>query len=563
MLKKAGLCIVMMVIFVSYNVTAARESAGYLYGGSIGSYINSVEDSRGSINTVIPDFFGITESGELILNFSREDIIVFVDAMHTKGIKITPRLSNDCDRIKGEKALDNYEVISSQIIKTVTDLNLDGVHIDIESLDETYKERYTKFVKRVSSGIKENSKIITMAVASNPMDWKIGWHGSYDYKSLSDMVDYIVILTFDEHYYGSLAGAISGKKFFEDSIEYAVSQGVSKDKIVVGLPFFGRYWNQNESGVAISARDIEYLINNYDAEVKYDKVSESCNVKLTINQDNPKPKIWGGRILDTGVYNIWYDNITALKFKLDYVKNYDIKGICCWALGQENKDIWNFYNDVLNGENVRKESDADDNLLIKEASGNGGIGQAVRGFDIKSILSKFSDEDYSDEDNITLAQLAVIILEVAGTNEVKNENQQISEDQLVEEYLSFLAEKNIIYNTDNYKDKKITRAQMCTVLERILNLPNTIDFHSIDFADLPKDHWAYSSISKMYYFGIINGCEGNIFRPDEYISAKEVSDIFTRAVTVKGYKVNLERLAQYTYDVDENSVKDIPIINPR
>lgn len=38
------------------------------------------------------------------------------------------------------------------------------------------------------------------------------------------------------------AGPVSSLSFFERSIQYAINQGVPKDKIVAGLPFYGRMW---------------------------------------------------------------------------------------------------------------------------------------------------------------------------------------------------------------------------------------------------------------------------------------------------------------------------------
>lgn len=558
MLKKIELCLIIVFIFTCCAVRAESESIGYLYGGSVENYVNFVNQSDGSVTTVIPDFFSISESGEPVLNFTREEIIEFISAMHTKGIKVTPRISNDWDKSKGEEAIDSVDTTAAQVVKTISDINADGLHIDIENLDETYREKYTELVRKIRDLLEPSGKLLTMAVASNPMDWKIGWHASYDYKALAELVDYAVILTFDEHYYGSPdEGPIASKKFFEDSIEYAVNQGLPKNKIVVGMPFFGRYWTESENGTAISACDVEYLISNYNAQVKYDKTKESCNVKITIPDNGTGIKIWGGRILQPGEYSIWYDNSAAVRFKLDTVRNYGLRGVCCWALGQENKDIWSFYTDTLNNTANTYSSSETELDFYKN-----GIAEAVRGFDVKNILSNYSGREHYDKDKITLPQLAAILLSISGESE-DSEISNLSGEQQEESYLSFLENKNIIHSASEYDGKNITRAQFCTIIERVLNLPNTINFHLADFYDLPKEHWAYSSISKLYYFGIVSGCEGNVFNPDEYTTVSEVSDILTRVSALDGYSINLRRLEKNNSDDTKDSDYDVPVISPR
>lgn len=541
MLKKIVLCLVMVFIFTGYAVNAERESIGYLYGGSAESYVSFVNQSGNSVSTVIPDFFGVSDDGKIILNFSRSEAEEFIKTMHSKGIKVTPRISNDWDKSSGERLIDNSAEAAAEIMKMISDINADGIHIDIENLDETHREKYTGFVRKVRDLVKPAGKLITMAVASNPMDWKIGWHASYDYKALAELIDYAVILTFDEHYYGSPdEGPVSGRGFFEDSIEYAVTRGLPKDKTVVAVPFFGRYWTENENGIAISSCDVEYLINNYNAEVRYDKARESCNVKLTIPEGASAVKIWGGGSLQPGEYSIWYDNPTAVRFKLDTAQSYGLRGVCCWALGQENSGVWSFYTDTLN--NTTKTASIAKNELNSSKTG---ISNAASSLDVKNILSDYLGRTSYDNDMLAMHELAAILLGIAGDSD-DGEISKLRDEHNEEKYLSLLENKNIIHSASEYKGKNITRAQLCTIIERVLNLPDTINFHLADFADLPKEHWAYSSISKLYYFGIVSGCEGGIFNPDEYATVSDVSNILDRASALSGFSVNLGRF-------DENS----------
>ena len=53
-----------------------------------------------------------------------------------------------------------------------------------------------------------------------------------------------MLMAYDEHYEGGEVGPVAGIEFVEDSIKYALNY-VSNNKIVLGVPFYGRYWNRS------------------------------------------------------------------------------------------------------------------------------------------------------------------------------------------------------------------------------------------------------------------------------------------------------------------------------
>lgn len=326
-----------------------RESIAYLYGGTTDFYLGLISKTKNSIDTVCTDSFEVSDDGNLLIAAQNKLNSEFINSVHARNIKITPFLTNNWSRNLGVLALENRENLSSQIANTFFQYDLDGINIDIENVNEDYRAIYVDFIKLLRKKIPEN-KIISVAVVANPNGWTNGWHGSYDYKMLSEYSDYLIIMAYDESYQGSEEGPVSGSGFFENSIKYALNQGVEKEKIVVAIPFFGRYWKVGEpfGGIGIADVDVENLLKNYESTSKYYELTKSAFAQVTIKPNDPKPSIWGYRTLSAGTYNIWYDNIEATKFKLKLIDSYGLKGVGCWALGQENPEIWSFYTYVLN-----------------------------------------------------------------------------------------------------------------------------------------------------------------------------------------------------------------------
>ena len=85
------------------NITrqAKRFNMTYIYFGDPASYIGRVDGTRGSLDHVAPSYFDLNEDGTLRLTKAADRN--FVEAMHERGIRVTPFLSNHWDRESGIK----------------------------------------------------------------------------------------------------------------------------------------------------------------------------------------------------------------------------------------------------------------------------------------------------------------------------------------------------------------------------------------------------------------------------------------------------------------------------
>lgn len=321
------------------SVFAHEYAMSYLYGGTTTQYNNYVESSGQTLNAVSPDYLEINDDGSLRL--VKIDS-AFIANMHSKNKQVIPFISNHWNRDLGIAALNNTDQLTTQIAQAVNTYQLDGVNVDIENVTHLHKDAYTNFVKALHD--KMPGKSISVAVAANPYNWQTGWHGSYDYAKLAQYCDHLVIMGYDESYGGGPAGPVASGSFAEKAIQYALTQ-TTADKLVLGMPFYGRYWKEGAAsgGIGIAAMDIQNLTENYETTKLYHPDLQSAQLTLRIKDTDVMPKIWGGRTLDAGTYTIWYDDLNATGYKLDLVEKYKLKGSGSWALGQEVTSIWATY----------------------------------------------------------------------------------------------------------------------------------------------------------------------------------------------------------------------------
>lgn len=331
--------LLILCTIVHINVYAHDYAMSFLYGGTNTQYINCVQNANGVLDSVSPDYFEINADGGLKTGKIDRH---FITAMHDKGVQVIPFISNYWDRKLGQAALDHAEILTTEIARAVYEYNLDGVNVDIENISEKQKDEYTYFVASLRH--KMPGRILSVSVAANPYDWQTGWHGSYDYKRLADNSDYLFVMAYDESHYGSKPGPVASSGFTEKSIEYALKQ-VAPEKIVLGIPFFGRYWKQGEAigGHGLTAMDVNNLINLYENSKTFHDDTQSAQVMLTIKPTDTPPRVWGGRTLDSGVYEIWYDDMQSTAYKLSLVNLYGLKGSGSWALGQDTREMWDAY----------------------------------------------------------------------------------------------------------------------------------------------------------------------------------------------------------------------------
>lgn len=340
--------------FIAAFAATDRYTMGYLYSGTDHQQIEYVNQTNGALDVVSPSYFDIREDGSLKLNYLSP---FFIKTMHDKGIKVVPFLSNHWNRTAGINALKDVDSLSTQIADYVEEYDLDGVNVDIENVTHEQRNQYTELVRLLREKIPSH-KEISVAVAANPKDWQTGWHGSYDYTALAQYADHLLIMAYDEHYEGGDAGPVASIDFVENSVKYALSK-TSPEKIVVGIPFYGRVWSLDNSrivGKGISSKTIQQILESCEATVTYDEETQSVKAEFLVTEDSGHFTVGGDFVLEPGRYEVWFENDQSYQAKLRLIEKYNLKGAGAWALGQEDTSIWDHYENWIDGDNSGDET---------------------------------------------------------------------------------------------------------------------------------------------------------------------------------------------------------------
>lgn len=534
----------LIAIGISYTtVVSAKYNMTYLYG--TGDYIALVENTKDTLDEVSPSYFDVGSNGRLVVNSIDKN---FVDTMHEKGIKVVPFFSNHWNRERGVAMFSQSEVVVNELVNAVIENNLDGVNVDIENMTEGSRKWYAEFVKLLREKMPAD-KTVAVSVAANPKGWTTGWHGSYDYEELGKYADYLMIMAYDEHYEGGEAGSVASYDFIENSIKYALKY-VPKEKIVLGLPLFARYWKSGaiSSGAAASYIQVENLVSKYKGKVIYDEPSKSMKAIITIKDSDAKPKIYG-KTLDAGEYIFWYENNETIDDKLELINTYDLKGAGTWRLGMENASMWDVFKAKLKSEineNINPDGVDKGTGVFKDVEDNHWAKEAIEFLGEKEIVKGREKDKYEPDSKITRAEFVTMLSRV-----VEKEKIVLKDDVKTKEYTDVAghwASENIKkftqsgilngYLDGTFKpDKEITREEVAKVISEMIEkgtLSLREDGENKEFKDVNEDCWAKKYIDKMSQIGLIEGEEDGNFRPKDSITRAEIAQIIFKMLCKLG-----------------------------
>lgn len=220
--------------------------------------------------------------------------------------------------------LDSSYGVSKKLIKDIVKVSagFDGVQIDFETIASRDAEAFLKFLKDLRKALGKK-KIFSVCV---PARNKTISDDVFDYKKIEKLADRIFIMAYDQHWSTSSPGAIAEIPWAEKIANYAKTV-IPEEKIIMGMPFYGRTWQSENYGKAWLYSGIKRI----QKENKVKKIERNAN---GIPYFKFKPDI-----TVTG----WYDDAYSLKKRMDSFKKLGVKKIGFWRIGQEDTDFWQYF----------------------------------------------------------------------------------------------------------------------------------------------------------------------------------------------------------------------------
>ena len=294
------------------------------------AYFADATANMTGVNVISPTWFYLTDTSGNIANIASAD---YVSQAHEKGLQVWGLIDNFTQEVSTTETLSSTAArqnIISQLIQAAKDVGMDGINVDFESLSEDVGIHFLEFLRELSIECHKNNLVLSV---DNPVPEDFTSH--YDRAEQGRVVDYVIIMGYDEHYVGSEAGSVASLPWVEQGIQDTLEE-VPAERVINAIPFYTRLWRTtggNVTSEAIGMDQAQQTIAENNVETYWDK---------TTSQN------YGKYDIDNSTYQIWLEDAQSVAEKVKLVSKYDLAGVSAWKLGFENSGIWQVISDNLN-----------------------------------------------------------------------------------------------------------------------------------------------------------------------------------------------------------------------
>lgn len=314
--------------------------------------LETVAGTKG-LTTLAPTWFSISDTDGNMSSIASSD---YVNYAHQSNLEVWGVLRDFHGNINSYE--ETYQVLSytskrenliNQVIAEAIQFNLDGINLDFELISAECGEHYIQFVRELSVKCRQNGLVFSI---DNYVPQPYNEHR--DLKEQGIVADYVMIMGYDEHTEGSYeAGSVSSYGYVKTGIEDALEL-VPKEKLVVGIPFYTRLWQETDKTPEQIAEEEGTEAALYSKSVTstamgMDEAQQTLDQNsVQANWDNNTKQNYAQWEVDGTVYKIWLEDSASLEEKMKLIKSENLAGVAEWSLGMENSGIWDMILQYVN-----------------------------------------------------------------------------------------------------------------------------------------------------------------------------------------------------------------------
>lgn len=255
------------------------------------------------------------------------------ELLQKQGFQVHPLVSNQFDGALTTGFLadpDAQNRFITALVNRSAELKVQGINVDFESLNGKDRVPYTEFLAKLTAAAHDRGLKISVDLPRGSVKWN---HlTAYDHEKLAGIVDYIITMTYDQHYSGSsVPGSVAGLPWVEEGVKEFLAYGIPREKLIMGIPFYVREWTLDADGAllgnkALYSKDLSSLIQSRKATSVWDSAFNQFKVEYTGDDGNKRV--------------FWLENADTIQARMAIAKKYELAGVAAWRLGQEDPAVW-------------------------------------------------------------------------------------------------------------------------------------------------------------------------------------------------------------------------------
>ncbi len=310
----------------------------------------------GSLRDVSPFWFAATGVADIVVDPSADPDLTaqFLDKARSSTANVVPSIV-DAMPAGGMAAVLADPATRAQHVEAIAtfaaDGDYDGIDIDYEQFAfadgrETWAQtrpNWVAFITELGARLHADGRTLSVSIPPVYDDGRTVDSGYwvYDYGGIAPHVDTIRIMAYD--FSVEEAGPIAPLAWVESTITGAIEAVGSPDKLVLGVPAYGRNWPTFVSGVcptelvegrtSLTTLTVDDLIARRSATPVYIEETGEWFFEYDL-------EVTDGVTTCTQTRQVHYVDGDGVRARMDLARRYQLNGVSLWALGFDDEGVW-------------------------------------------------------------------------------------------------------------------------------------------------------------------------------------------------------------------------------
>lgn len=279
------------------------------------------------LNVISPTWYRLADTEGNISSLADAG---YVERAHAMGLQVWALIDNFDSEVSTHEVMESSKARAHLIDNMMAEAEkygFDGWNIDFETLQTKTGPHYIQFLKELSIQCRKKGLVLSV---DNYVP--APYNDFYDLETQGRVVDYVIIMAYDEHYSGSeTAGSVASMGFLKEAVRNTLAE-VPKERVVMAIPFYTRLWAEQEMEGSVKLSSEALTMENAKKVLESNGVTAVWDVSTAQNYAEYEK--------DGILYKIWLEDIDSLHERLRVIAGADTAGIAAWRLGYETEEIW-------------------------------------------------------------------------------------------------------------------------------------------------------------------------------------------------------------------------------
>ena len=304
---------------------------------AIGFYVNwddssyeSLKRNLGQLDWVVPEWLRLQDGNDPLI---RDLDPKALDLMRRTSPKtpIIPMLHNSTDGVWDTNLLLRAIADDASRTKLVNALAqfveqnaFGGICIDFETVPAAAQPNLIAFINQLHNRFQPRGWIVAQNLPFDDTSW--------DFKIYGQIVDYVMLMAYDEHWAESDPGSIAGLQWFQNTLSSPRMKELPPAKTIINIGGYGYDWikggQTNEvtfQAAILSARDSLDNLSNIGFG------QPGLNPHFSYVEE------------DESLHTVWFQDAVTAYNQIRASKPFHPAGFALWRLGSEDPSMWSIF----------------------------------------------------------------------------------------------------------------------------------------------------------------------------------------------------------------------------